>query len=345
LKSLRVVIGLVVSAVFLFVIFRAIDLKEVADALLDIQIIWIPLAIVIYFVGIWVRTARWGTLMKPVKKCPTKRFFPIYVISYMANNIFPLRIGDIYRAYIVGKKEDVSKAASLVTIGVERIFDGLTMLLLLFVSFIFFPVEDPNVKLAIQISAAIFLSALIVCYIIVFNKSWANWIFTKILLFVPEKLHPRLKDIFENFFKGLDSLRGARDISIVFSLSILTWLIEAVSYMAVLRAFGFFGGFHVAVSTMALVNLMIIVPAAPGYFGPFEGACLIILGKSGYGEVTQFNENIAAAYALVLHVVVQWIPSTLLGLFYMWKEHLSFKEISSDADNPPDQKKLNKEIQ
>ncbi len=332
MKSIRFLIGIIISAGLLYLILDRVDVGKVWIAMKGVDLIWLIPAILIYFLAIWVRTTRWALLMKPIKKCTTRRFFPIYIISYMANNILPLRIGDFYRAYIVGKKEGVSKGASLVTIGVERIFDGLTMLVLLFISVMFYPVSDPRVKLAIQIGSVIFLTALFICYLVVLNKNWAQWIFDRILVFAPERSHPKLTDIFENFFKGLDSLRGAKDILLVAGLSLFTWLLEAASYMVVLWAFGFWGGFHVAVSTMALVNLMIIVPAAPGYFGPFEIACIIILGKSGYGSVTHFTDSIAAAYALILHVVVQWLPTTLMGLYYMWREHLSFKEIKDDSD-------------
>jgi glycosyltransferase 2 family protein len=294
---------------------------------------WVILAIIVYFAGIWVRTARWRILLNPLKKCATSRLFPVYIISYMANNILPLRIGDIYRAYIVGKRESISKGASLVTIGVERIFDGLTMLLYLVIAFMFFPVSDDMVKSAITVSAWVFLGAIFVCYLIIGNKRVAFSIFQYVKKFTPVRLHHRADEIFENFFKGLGSLKGIGPILSVIVLSMATWFIEALGYHLVLTAFGFWGHFHVAIATMALVNLLIIVPSAPGYFGPFELACVIILGKSGYGALTHFTMETSAAFALVLHVVVQWIPSTLLGLIYMWSEHITFKEIRDDSES------------
>jgi glycosyltransferase 2 family protein len=261
------------------------------------------------------------------------QLFPIYVISYMANNVLPLRIGDIYRAYIAGKKFRVSKTASLVTIGVERIFDGLTMLLMLAMAFLFYPVTDERVKQAIHIGSIVFLTAIVISYIVMLNQKLSEGLFKKTLPILPEKYHPKLNKIFHGFFEGLASLKGFSAIAGVIILSIATWLIEAGSYYCVLISFGFTGHLHVAVATMAMVNLMIIVPSAPGYFGPFELACVVILGKTGYGNLTQFTEEIAAAYALVLHVIVQWIPSTLLGLLYMWKEHINFHEINDDTDS------------
>jgi len=330
-KLLRIGVGLIISVLFLWLVFRQIDIGEVWRALQDLDIIWVVPAIFVYFAGVWVRTTRWCVLMRPVKRSSTSRFFPIYIISYMANNILPMRIGDLYRAYIVGKKEKVSKGASLVTIAVERIFDGLTMLLLLLVSVMLFPIKHEAVRQAVQIGSVLFLSAIVGCYILLLRRVWAERLIEWILkIRWLGNYHDRIKDVFDNLFKGLDSLRGVSDILMVTGLSLATWLIEAASYYLVLNAFGFFGPFHVAVATMALVNLMIIVPAAPGYFGPFELACFIILGNKGYGQLTGFTEDIAAAYALVLHVIVQWIPSTLLGLIYMWTEHVSFREIETE---------------
>ncbi|MBN1296135.1 flippase-like domain-containing protein [bacterium] len=331
-KIIRIGFGLAISAFFLWLVFRNIPMHQVWDSLQSLDIIWIVPAVFVYFAGVWVRTCRWGILMRPVKHCSTARFFPIYVISYMANNILPMRIGDLYRAYIIGKKEKVSKSASLVTIGVERIFDGLTMLVLLLISILLFPIEHEAVRQTVQIGSVLFLGSILTCYILLLKKDWAGWLFSRILNNLPAQFHSRLNDLFNNFFHGLDALRGGYEILLVSCLSLVTWLIEAASYYLVLNAFGFFGPFHVAIATMALVNLMIIVPAAPGYFGPFEWACFIILGNKGYGSLTGFTQEIAAAYALVLHVVVQWIPSTLLGLIFMWTEHVSFHEIDSDDE-------------
>ncbi|MCD4655399.1 flippase-like domain-containing protein [bacterium] len=327
---LKIFIGLLISVVFLWLVFRQIHLAEVWEAMQNLKIVWLLPAILVYFAGVWVRTTRWCILMRPVKKSTTSRFFPIYVISYMANNILPMRIGDIYRAYIVGKKEKVSKSASLVTIGVERIFDGLTMLALLSVAIMLFPIKHETVRQAVQIGSVLFLGAILICYVVLLKKQWSEWLFKKFLSLVPDKFHSRLRSLFDDIHQGLDALKGGYETALVAALSLITWLIEALSYHLVFIAFGFNGPFHIAIATMALVNLMIIVPAAPGYFGPFELACVIILGKRGYGEITGFSQNVAAAYALVLHVVVQWIPSTLLGLIYMWSEHISFKEIEED---------------
>lgn len=325
----RMAIGIIVSVFFLWLVFREIDVQLVIKEVRSINSSWLIPAILVYFFGVWVRTARWRILMRPITHQKTSRLFPIYVISYMANNILPMRIGDIYRAYIVGRKETVSKSATLVTIGVERIFDGLTMLMLLFISILFFPIENKIVRQAATFGSIIFILAICTCYIVILKKKWMEWIYARLTRNTRFKNSTKLREIYDNLLHGLDSLKEGGDILQVSILSIGTWLIEATSYYLTLNAFGFFGSFLVAIATMALVNLVIIIPSGPGYFGLFEAACLI-LGPAGYADLTGFTENVATAYALILHVVVQWVPSTLLGLVFMWNEHISFKEIEAD---------------
>ena len=194
----------------------------------------------------------------------------------------------------------------------------------------FFPVQNPMIKKALQMSAAVFLIAIVVCYIIVLNRKLTEWILDLLIQWIPCRWQNRFRYLFDNIFQGLNILTGMRDMFNVIILSFTTWLIESISYLLILWGFGFWGPIHVAISTMALVNLMIIIPSAPGYFGPFEFACVMILGKTGYGAITYFTKEMATAYSLVLHVIVQWIPSTLLGLLFMWKEHITFKEVRTD---------------
>ncbi|MBN1551701.1 flippase-like domain-containing protein [bacterium] len=342
MKWLRYVLGILISIALLGYILYKVDLGILIDEISKINYYWLPLAVLVYLGGIWVRTTRWAVLMRPVKSYKTAQLYPIYIINYMANNILPFRVGDLYRAYFIGKKDGISKGATLVTVVIERIFDGLTMLVFLAVSLWFFPMSNPQIGIvsdpetsftvekAIRIGSYIFLGAILACYVVVLRKSWMVWIFEKLLPLVPIRLHERLREIFGNFYKGLDSLRGIREIILVILLSLATWLIEAFSYVIILWAFKFYGSYYVAISTLAMVNLAIIAIPSTGGFGPFESA-IIWMTASFYRSVTNFTREVATAYALIVHFIGQWIPTTLLGVFYMWKERLSFKEVQKNV--------------
>ena len=112
----------------------ACGLEEFWGAVQGANYIWLLPGVAVYFVGVWVRAWRWHYLLGPIKKIPTKTMFPITTIGYMGNNIYPARAGEVLRAVILKRREGVPISASLATIIVERIFDGVVMLAFVFVN-------------------------------------------------------------------------------------------------------------------------------------------------------------------------------------------------------------------
>src|SRR6266498_1987126 len=126
--------GVLISIVFIWFALRGLRLKDFWGAVKQANYIWLVPGIAVYFVGVWIRAWRWHYLLGPIKKIPTKMMFPITTIGYMGNNIYPVRAGEVLRAVILKRKEGVSVSASLATIIVERIFDGVVMLAFVFVN-------------------------------------------------------------------------------------------------------------------------------------------------------------------------------------------------------------------
>lgn len=126
-------LGLLISAVFLYLALRGLDLPEVWQHVRNAEYWWLVPGVAIYFFGVWARTWRWHYMLRALKVVSLRRLFPIVCIGYMGNNIYPARIGELLRAYVLRRKEGVSISASLATILVERIFDGVIMLLFVFV--------------------------------------------------------------------------------------------------------------------------------------------------------------------------------------------------------------------
>jgi uncharacterized protein (TIRG00374 family) len=93
---------------------------------------WIIPGVAVYFVAVWARAWRWHYLLRPIKLIRTRVMFPITCIGYMGNNIYPARAGEVLRAVVLKRREGVPISASLATIIVERIFDGVVMLAFVF---------------------------------------------------------------------------------------------------------------------------------------------------------------------------------------------------------------------
>jgi hypothetical protein len=127
-------LGVLISLFFMYLALRGLHLQALAQAMGNANYLWLIPGVGVYLIAVWARAWRWHYLLRPVKSIPTRSMFPIVAIGYMGNNIYPARIGEVLRAVILKEKEDVPVSASLATIIVERVFDGVVMLAFVFLN-------------------------------------------------------------------------------------------------------------------------------------------------------------------------------------------------------------------
>ncbi len=131
-KRWKFVIGVAISVVFLWYSLRGLHLQQVWHYIQVANFWWILPAVAVYFAAVWARTWRWHYLLRPLKSVPLGGLFPVVCIGYFGNNVYPARAGEVIRAFVLRRNEGISVSASLATIIVERVFDGLVMLLFVF---------------------------------------------------------------------------------------------------------------------------------------------------------------------------------------------------------------------
>ena len=101
---------------------------------------WIIPGVAVYMVGLWARTWRWHFMLRHLKPVTLRRLFPVVCIGYFGNNIYPFRAGEVMRAYVLWQREEIPITSSLATVIIERVFDGLVMLLFVFLALPFAPI-------------------------------------------------------------------------------------------------------------------------------------------------------------------------------------------------------------
>jgi len=321
LRSWKFWLGVVISAVFMWLALRGLDLQHFWEILGEANYWWIIPGVAIYFVAVWVRTWRWHYMLRHIAPVPIKRLFPVVVIGYMGNNIYPARAGEVLRSYVLRRKEGVPISASLATVVLERLFDGLVMLLFVFVTLPFIKL-DPIYTQLVTVFSVVFIGALLVFLALAARpqrmKLVYGWFVDRV---VPERLREAFHGVFDKFIEGLQSLRSPRDLFFIFITSTLIWLTETTKYWLVAFAFpGFHAPFYVLMLMTAVVNLATTLPSTPGYVGTFDAPGIAILGTYGVPKA------LATGYTLVLHVAL-WLPITLLGAFYMFVEQVGWKDM------------------
>ena len=209
MKNWRLWLGLAVSVGFIALALRGQDLGQVRRALGEADYRFLPPALVLYFAGVWVRALRWQALLSPVRRLSVRTLFPIVVIGYMANNILPWRIGEFVRGYVLRERAGIATSASLATIAVEWICDGLTMLAFLLFASLFVPLDDELRRIAWG-AATVFGILLLVLIAIVASDALRGRLLALIARPLPAALAGRLVGLVESFVGGLRILRSGR---------------------------------------------------------------------------------------------------------------------------------------
>jgi uncharacterized protein (TIRG00374 family) len=326
LKRWQFWVGLVISIGFLFFVLRGLQFEQVWQAMQTAQYAWLIPGIAVYFVGVWVRAWRWHYLLRPVKKISTATMFPIVAIGYMGNNIYPARAGEVLRAIVLQRREGVPVSASLATIIVERVFDGVVML-----AFVFLNLPQltgltgssgfiGSIQSLALWGAAAFIGALVVFMLAAMFPFTAERITRRLIdRLIPSRWRESAHQISGRFLGGLESLRSPQEALMIFLTSVLIWLLETGKYWFIMQAFPFQVSFFALMLMNGIVNLATTLPSAPGYVGTFDAPGIALL--QAYGV----SGEIAAGYTLVLHVAL-WVPITLLGAFYFAREGFKWGE-------------------
>jgi uncharacterized protein (TIRG00374 family) len=316
-------LGILISLVFLYFALRGLHLADVWQVMKSAQYLWLIPGVAVYFIGVWVRAWRWHYLLSPIKKIPTASMFPIVTIGYMGNNIFPYRAGEVLRAAVLREREAVPISASLATIVVERIFDGVVMLAFIFLNLPQLGRLTQNAGAAslsiYQISilgAGVFVGALLVFLLAAMfpriTERVANWAIDR---FAPDRVREQSRGLILRFLAGLKSLASPREALMIFVTTTIIWLLETAKYWFVMHAFPFEVSFFALMLMNGIVNITTTIPSAPGYIGTFDAPGIAVLAAFGV------QPEVAAGYTLLLHAAL-WFPITALGAYYYLRQPL-----------------------
>lgn len=328
-RSWRVWAGVLISAGLLVYAFQGQSAAEIWDALRRFDGRWLIPALALYGAGVWIRAIRWAVLLRPLVPVTARDILPIVLVGYTANNVLPLRTGELVRAYLVRRRFGVRKTAALATIAVERLFDGLTMLGFIFAAMTAISLTAELRHLAL-IAAAVLTAILLGLAVLTLGGEVRDRLLQLALGPLPPALAARVERMAMSFLGGLGVLRRKGDLGLVALASIVAWGFEAAMYLALARGFGgtvaAVMSVPAALLTTGVANLATLVPAAPGYVGTFEaGVTLAVTGALGV------SRGLALSYAILVHAVL-WFPITAAGAIVWWRLHLSVRQARQFAD-------------
>jgi glycosyltransferase 2 family protein len=335
----RILIGFLLAGIFLYLFLRNINLFELWNTVRKGNPYWLLLSGFLAFFNYFVRAVRWRFFFDPIKKTSLNNLFRTTIIGFAISTIFPAKIGEVVRPYLLGTKENISKSTAMATVVVERVFDSASILFLLVIYLVFLvrteqlsPQAQSSLSELNRAGVILFAGVLGLVLFLYYLKTkpvMVRKIIGKIERFLPAKIAHSIDDILDSFIQGLSILHDPKILWKISYYSIGFWLLICAGFWAGVHAyypnFAFFSTFLV----MTLLALGVAVPT-PGGIGSYHLACQ--LGLTRFFNVPEAQ---ASAIALVSHALA-FIPMTILGLIFLWQEGLSTRKIQKIAQKEPE---------
>jgi len=337
-RALKLGLGIAVSAVCVWISMKDVRLSEVLDALRRANWMGFVGVMALTVFGFWIRAVRWRSLIASPRRISTDSLFSATMIGFMANNVLPFRLGEFVRPWALARREGMSKTTLLATIVVERAVDMLTLLGILGISLMVHPISEATeggrmvragagVLLVVCVALTVFLVALEM------QPRLAHRMIGAMAGVLPMAVRDRVTKMAQHFLEGLGLFRDLPRLAWVFLLSFTMFGIYTLALSLSMWSLDIRGGnglpipWYGGLDMLVITAIGIMVPAAPGYIGTLNLACIAGLALFGVPK------DVAVPFSW-FYFVSQWLPITAVGLYYLNREGLSLRSLGQAQESP-----------
>jgi glycosyltransferase 2 family protein len=311
----NIIVGCIISSVFIFFAVRGINFSEVIENFRSANYRYVIPIVLLMVVVLFLRSYRWGIILEPRVKYPQWPLFTITAIGFMSISLLPARLGEFIRPLLVKQKSGVRISSTMATIVVERMFDLLTLMLILCLVILNISLPPEIFKTCIIVLVMV-LVIFFVLLLLVLKKEFSQQIFNLLLDKLPAKIGTALKNQLHAFIEGLEILPDVKKIIYVALISLLIWGALGLSCYMLFFSFGFNLPFIAAYAVTLMIAIGVMIPAAPGFIGTYHSACITSLALYSIPKAA------ALSYAIVLHFL-QLIPTVVIGLLLLSSQKIS----------------------
>lgn len=314
-------VGILISAAFLYLSLRQADFAQIAAAFRTARYGYVALGFAGVALAVLVRGVRWSVLTQG-RLSPLDGFW-LFNVGFLFNNVLPARLGEFARAFLAGRRPRMHFTSALSSIVVERLFDMVCVVIMIVLALLVLPLP----AWATTAGAAMGAVALVGIVVLWAAARWpapALNLGGRLLALVPRIDEAHARTVLEPFVHGLGGVSNGRTFALGFGLSLVAWFASGLAGWLLMLAFWRSVPVIVAQLVVAAAGLGIAIPAAPSGVGPYEAAVIGVLTATGY------DADIARSFAFALHGVNIAVTS-IFGLLGLMREGLSFGQVAEGA--------------
>jgi hypothetical protein len=324
-RGLKVALGLVISAVFVWLTLRHTDLSRVWVALRTANYLYLlPYAAILVAIH-FLRVVRWGILLEPVGKPGFKKLNSAGAIGFMALVIMPFRLGELARPLLIAERGKIRRSAAMASVVVERVVDGLAMASVLIVALLLSQPATHDASLIAWVRAvgwmvfAAFFALLVFLVVAYLHRDFAVRLIARLARPISPKLGARAAGMLDAFIGGLRMVPDRRKVALFGALTAVYWGMNGLGIALLARGFGFELSPAAAFAVLGVLVVGVMIPAGPGMLGTFQGAVVVAM-KLFFPEAS--HAPALQAYAWVLWTA-QFSQQVLFGFFFLVMGHIS----------------------
>lgn len=319
LMKKKVVAGLALSALLLWLSLRGIEFRGVIDGFRAIDRGYLLPAVAAILLMQLLRSIRWGLILKPIERIDQLSLFSVTCVGFLAIIAIPARLGELARPYLIAKKSRVPMSSALGTIFVERVLDGLAVVLIA-VFVLFFTPLPPWLLRAGMLFLLLTLGLCALIILMIVRREATLRILAPLVGRLPAHHSEAVNRLIGHFIEGF---RIVVDPALLFwttLLSIVIWLVDVVAIYLLFLAFGLDLPVVAAFVLMIILIIGIAIPAAPGFIGNWHYFCILALTFFGIPKTD------ALTFAIVYHALSIGIV-ILLGLLFLPLNRFSVSDL------------------
>lgn len=270
---LGTLIALLLGVVIVTSIFNFSGFSNVFGILKSASLFWVLLCSTSILMTFFLRTWRWSVILRSAGYVfPRDILFKCIMFGWLLNYLIPARVGDVARGVALKTTEDAPVGMTLSTIVVERIFDMITLVLLLALPSILFYQEQflwlEALSLGITLMLVIGLGA-----VYKYDEQTTRWLAGRL---------PSIGRSLVLLKQGLDGIASNKAAMVLcLAVSLPIWFFEVFSIFLAANAIGFDLPFMQAAISGVAAFVAQTVPLTPAGLGVHEASITGILGVFG----------------------------------------------------------------
>jgi uncharacterized protein (TIRG00374 family) len=307
------VLGYILSAGCLVWVLHGYDLGEVTAAIRALDWRWVTLAVLldlsVYLVHAW----RWNTLLSPVARLPFWRTVQAVYIGLFANEVLPLRTGELIRCYLLAHWNSVLLSLSFASAVIERLIDGfwMTGAFLVTAHYVTLPAYMTDL---VRIVGGLLVAGAILFAWVVTHKQHAHAVARE----------SRWASTLRHLVEGLHAMGSRHSFGRTVLISLLYLVVQTFSVWALMRAYGLDLSPLAAAGILTVVRFGTVIPSAPGNVGLFQAATVLAL------SLFEVERNDAKTFSFIMFFAMT-IPLLVGGAVAVALTGLNLREIHHRA--------------